>query len=202
MNSFWRFLSLGSALILMGVVAGILVAKVYLHLFPGPTFSAADPEQTPSNVPDAVAQPAPPVAAPPIPSQGRIEKTVEACQEEWRAMRATGERTTTEKAYVAQCRAGDTAAQTAPTTPAPVPSAGEAQKTVEACQAEWRAMRAAGQRTTTEKAYVAQCHVAASAPSPATTGLRDSPSEPAESVPAPGASPADTARPRRRIIQQ
>ena len=202
MNSFWRFLSLGSALILVVVVAGILLAKVYLHLFPGPTFSAADRQQPLSNVQDAVAEPAPPIAAPPIPSQDRIEKTVEACQEEWRAMRATGQRTTTEKAYVAQCRAGDTAAQTAPTTTAPMPAAGEAQKTVEACQAEWRAMRDAGQRTTTEKAYVAQCHVAATAPSPATTGLRDSPSGAAESVPAPDASPAGTARPRRRIIQQ
>src|SRR5262249_8315298 len=106
MNSFWRFLSLGSALILMVVVTGILAAKVYLHLFPGPTFSAADRQQPLSNVEDAVAEPAPPIAAPPIPSQGRIEKTVEACQEEWRAMRATGQRTTTEIAYVAQCRAG------------------------------------------------------------------------------------------------
>jgi hypothetical protein len=206
MNSLWRFLSLGGALVIV-VVAAIWVAVVYL--FPPVPKSPAPtpPEQKSFNVRDAVAPLAPTAAAPILPSQdSTTRKTVQVCQEEWRAMRAAGQRTTTEKAYIAQCRAGDaTVVQIAPiTTTAPMPLEAGVQKTVEACQEKWRAMRAAGQRTTAEKAYVAQCRSAATAISPAVTGLSDSPSGSADSVPAPAVSPVDTARPRRRsdrIIQ-
>jgi hypothetical protein len=68
---------------------------------------------------DARAAPAAPpakTAAPPPAAAG--QKTVKACQEEWRANKATNQANrTTEKAYVAQCRAGGTAAQSRPPTP-------------------------------------------------------------------------------------
>jgi hypothetical protein len=61
------------------------------------------------------------------------QKTVKACQEEWRADKAANQaKGITEKAYVVQCRAGGTAAQSPPSapaaqtpaaTPAPPPSA-------------------------------------------------------------------------------
>ena len=106
MNSFWRFLSLGGALVLM-VVAGVWVANVYL--FPAPKSRAADPEQPSFSVQEPVVQPAPTIAAPTIPVEGSIQKSVETCREERRAMRSASQRTTTEKAYVAQCRAAATA---------------------------------------------------------------------------------------------
>ena len=51
------------------------------------------------------------------------QKTVKACQEEWRANKAANQaKGITEKAYVAQCRAG-AAATTAPAPAAPTPAA-------------------------------------------------------------------------------
>jgi hypothetical protein len=60
------------------------------------------------------------------------QKTVRACQEEWRANKAANQANgVTEKAYVAQCRAGVAPAQTtaappAPAAPAPAPTAAPA----------------------------------------------------------------------------
>src|SRR5271167_3517314 len=94
------------------------------------------------------------------------QKTVKACQAEWRANKAANQANgVTEKAYVAQCRAGGVPAQTtaAPAAPAPAPTAAApsptqavaGQKTVRACQEEWRADKAANQANgVTEKAYV------------------------------------------------
>jgi hypothetical protein len=195
MNSFWRILSLGGALAAI-VVAGIWVAIV---LFPTPK-APATKDSEPADLQGAGAQPGLAIVAPTVPSEQSIApKTVEQCQEEWRAIRAAGQKTTTEKAYVAGCRAGGAAAQTEPTTTAPLPSF---QKSVEQCQEEWRAMRAANDRTTTEKAYVAKCRAAATATSPALTDLPASPSGAAQDIPAPAASPTDTAHSRRRIIQR
>ena len=159
------------------------------------------PELMPLNVVGAVVQPAAITATAPAvrPQEWKAQKTVRACQAQWRALRIANQRTTTEKAYVAGCRAGDAGAQTTPTPTAAQPSF---QKSVEACQEEWRAMRAANERTTTEKAYVAQCRAAATATSPALTGLPASPSGPAENIPTPAPSPADPAPSRRRIIQR
>jgi hypothetical protein len=93
------------------------------------------------------------------------QKTIRACQEEWRANKAANQANgITEKAYVAQCRGSGVTA--APTAAAPTPSAAApgptptaaAQKTVRACREEWRATKAANQASgITEKAYVAQC---------------------------------------------
>src|SRR5438874_11033725 len=92
------------------------------------------------------------------------QKTVKTCQDEWRANRAENQaKGITEKAYVAQCRAGASTAQPASTPgakPAPSPSAATsaAQKTVKACREEWRANKAAYQAAkVTEKAYVDKC---------------------------------------------
>src|SRR6516225_5679173 len=89
------------------------------------------------------------------------QKTVKACQEEWRANKADNQANgITEKAYVAQCRAGSSAAN-----PAPAPAASTSsqstvaapaatQKTVKACRDEWRANKADNQtKGITEKAY-------------------------------------------------
>ena len=91
------------------------------------------------------------------------QKTVKACQEEWRANKATNQASgVTEKAYVAQCRGGPAPAQTTavpagPPTPTPAaPALG--QRTAGACRDEWKANKAANQANgITEKAYVAQC---------------------------------------------
>ena len=93
------------------------------------------------------------------------QKTVKACQEEWRANKAANQASgITQKAYVAQCRGGTpaaepTAAPAAPPAPPPAPTAATTgQKTVKACQEEWRANKAANQASgITQKAYVAQC---------------------------------------------
>jgi hypothetical protein len=93
------------------------------------------------------------------------QKTVRACQDEWRANRADNQaKGITEKVYVAQCRAGGSAQpMPAPaTTPAPSPSAAapEPKKTEKACQEEWRANKAAYQAAKIrERVYVDDCLV-------------------------------------------
>jgi len=133
------------------------------------------------------------------------QKTVKACQEEWRANKdANQAKGITEKAYVTQCRAGGSAAK-----PAPAPAASSSsqkkkaaapaatqQKTVKACQEEWRANKDANQaKGITEKAYVTQCRAGgtaaapAAAPAPAQTKTTVAPAP----APAPSTPPAGTA---------
>ena len=136
-----------------------------------------------------------PAAPPPQAATGH--KTVKACQEEWRVDKAANQaKGVTEKAYVAECRASVATAQPTapPATPAsPQPATG--QKTVKACQEEWRANKATNQANgITEKAYVVQCRVGGTAAQPP-------PSIPAAQTraappPAPSASPvSSTAKP-------
>src|SRR5690349_24423043 len=95
------------------------------------------------------------------------QKSVRACQAEWRANKdANQAQGITEKAYVAQCRAG--AATTTTAAPVAPPPAAGGQKTVRACQAEWRANKDANQaKGITEKAYVTQCRAGGTVASPA-----------------------------------
>jgi hypothetical protein len=138
------------------------------------------------------------------------QKTVKACQEEWRANKESNQaKGITEKAYVAQCRAGGSTAKPAPA-PAPAASsssqkktatapaaAATQQKTVKACQEEWRANKADNQaKGITEKAYVTQCRAGGSvaapapaAPPPSQTRTTTTPAP----APAPAAPPARTA---------
>ena len=118
-------------------------------------------------------------------------KTVKACTEEWRADKAGFQaKGITEKAYVADCRAGTaptpaaapapTAAAPAPRPTAPTPATTNAgQKTVKACTEEWRADKAGFQaKGITEKSYVAECRAGtASAPAaaPAPTAAAPAP---------------------------
>jgi hypothetical protein len=141
------------------LIEGMASAADYLFTAPK---SPATSEPVSLNGHGAVTQPAPIMAAPAVPSQvWKAQKTVRACQKEWRAIRAANQRTTTEKAYVAECQAGGAAAQPPPTTTASAMSfPGLAQKIVNVCQEEWRAIRAANQRTTTQKIYVAHCRAA------------------------------------------
>jgi hypothetical protein len=125
------------------------------------------------------------------------QKTVRACQEEWRANKAANQaRGITEKAYIAQCRGGGAAA--APTATAPSPAATAptgaqtptSQKTVRACLEEWRANKAANQASgITEKAYVAQCRGGGVTAAP--TAAPSAPA-PTPSAATPGSTPATT----------
>ena len=133
------------------------------------------------------------------------QKTVKDCQAEWRANKADNQaKGITEKAYVTQCRAGASAAKPAPTpaattsskpTTAAAPAA--AQKTVKACQEEWRANKADNQaKGITEKAYVAQCRAgttAAAPAAPASPPPKTTAAPSAPPAPAPAAPPARTA---------
>lgn len=141
-----------------------------------------------------------------LPSESWAQgKTVKACIEEWRADKAGFQaKGITEKAYVAQCRAGSAGTSTAapaapppgPTATAPAPSTGQP-KTAKACIEEWRADKAGFQaKGITEKAYVAQCRggaamtpAAAPAPAPA------APAPPRPSANAPAQAPVTTERP-------
>ena len=148
------------------------------------------------------------------------QKTVKACQEEWRANRAANEAAgITQKAYVEKCRAGSAVAQppakpaAAPAAPAkPATKQPEApKKTVRACQEEWRANRAANEAAgITQKAYVEKCRAGtttarpapAPAPTPAperpaarTTTPTAPPSAPTAAPPAPTRAPAAAGAP-------
>ena len=145
------------------------------------------------------------------------EKTAKACQAEWRANKADNQaKGITEKAYVAKCRGGDSAAKPAPapaastakekpaastakekkekkTTAAAAPAATE--KTAKACRDEWRANKADNQaKGITEKAYVTQCRAgtAAAQPAPAAAAEKKTTAAPA---PAPAAEKKTTAAP-------
>ena len=115
------------------------------------------------------------------------QKTVRACQQEWRANKAALQANgITEKAYVADCRAVGASAKpdtstTVPTTP---DQGAGTEKTIKACQAEWQAKRATGEVTgITEKAYVAQCYTGNTAAAPPPTATPPAPSAPAMTVP-------------------
>lgn len=123
------------------------------------------------------------------------QKTVRACQEEWRANKAANQANgITEKAYVAQCRGGGVT--TAPTPVAPAPSTATpgptptpaGQKTVRACREEWRANKAANQANgVTERAYVEQCRAGGTVAEP--TAAPPAPAAP-PTTPTPTAAPA------------
>jgi hypothetical protein len=136
-----------------------------------------------------------------IPQGIAQQKTVKACQEEWRANKSTNQANgVTETAYVTQCRTGGTpipssAGPDTPTAPAPATAppraqtkTGEGQKTAKACREEWQANRAANQANgVTERAYVAQCRVVGSPTAgPATSNA------PAPTAAAPPVRPTQT----------
>jgi hypothetical protein len=130
-------------------------------------------------------------------------KTAKACAEEWRADKAGFQaKGITERAYVADCRAGtNSAAAPAPTAAAPAPmspppaATNAGQKTAKACVEEWRADKAGFQaKGITQKAYVTACR-AGTAPTPAAaeapTAAAPSPSS---VTPAPAAAGQKTAK--------
>jgi hypothetical protein len=133
-------------------------------------------------------------------------KTAKACAEEWRADKAGFQaKGVTEKAYVADCRAGTTSAPavapaaTAAPTPPPGPAAA-GQKTAKSCREEWRADKAGFQaKGITEKSYVASCRAGteatpATAPAPTTAAPAPAPAQaPTSTTAAP--TPAPSARP-------
>jgi len=133
------------------------------------------------------------------------QKTIKACQEEWRANKAANQANgITEKSYVDQCRAGGAPTQPS-AAPAPPISPGTrssqtvaGQKTIKACQEEWRANKAANQANgITEKSYVDQCR-AGGAPTQPTAAPAAPPPAPPTSA-GPGPTPTTTAPPIRPI---
>jgi hypothetical protein len=116
------------------------------------------------------------------------QKTVKACQDEWRASKDANQAAgITEKAYVDKCRAG-AAAATPAAAPAPTAAspAAPAQKTAKACQTEWQANKAAYQAGgVTEKAYVEKCRAGETVALP--------PAAPTAAAPAAKPAPAPTA---------
>jgi len=129
------------------------------------------------------------------------QKTVKACQDEWRANKADNQaKGITEKRYVAQCRTGGPAAQPASVAAAkPTPAPVAATKTVKTCQDEWRANKAAYQAgRITEKVYVAKCRAGetvALPTTPPTTAPTPAPTA-APTTPAPTTAAPTTAAPR------
>src|SRR5262249_6073906 len=125
------------------------------HFFPAPKSPATKaPDLISLNVQGTIAQPASIIAVPAVLSQGwKARKTVKACQVQWRALRMANQRTTTEKEYVVDCRAGAVGARPAlaRTNADAAPSQAITQKTVKLCQEEWRALRISNQRTPIEK---------------------------------------------------
>jgi hypothetical protein len=109
------------------------------------------------------------------------QKTLKACQAEWRANKAANQANgITEKAFVTECR-GD-GAPTQPTaatkTVAGQKTAVAGQKTAKDCREEWRANKAANQTSgITEKAYVDQCRTG-NAPSQTTAAPAAPPAAP------------------------
>jgi len=133
------------------------------------------------------------------------QKTVKACQAEWRADKVANQaKRITEKAYIAECRAtGATAAPAAPPArTAASPRAGAGQKTVKACQEEWRANKPANQANgITEKAFVVQCRAGgtiAQTPPPTPTAQTPPPTPTAQ---APPRTPTAQAPPRTPTAQ-
>ena len=175
-----------------------ITEKAYVAQCRGTATTAAP---APSPVPPP---PPPPASAQPTTSTG--QKTAKACTDEWRADKANFQsRGITERAYVAQCRAGaappagpvatapaPTINPIAPPQPPLAPSDAGSGKTAKACIEEWRADKANFQaRGITQKAYVAQCRTGATVAAPAAPP----PAAPAPSAPPPAptaSNPADT----------
>jgi len=100
------------------------------------------------------------------------QKTAKECSTEWRANKAENQaKGITERAYVAQCRAGAAGAATAPgageATPPPTASSASTsppaqRKTARECSDEWLANKADFQaKRISERAYVTQCRAGA-----------------------------------------
>ena len=100
------------------------------------------------------------------------QKTVKACEDEWKAHKADNQKNgITEKDYVAKCRSESstekpkaTPTVTKSKEPADKKMAAPAKKTVKECRAEWTAHKADNQKKgITEKAYVDECRAGAAA---------------------------------------
>jgi hypothetical protein len=133
------------------------------------------------------------------------QKTVRACQEEWRANKAANQAAgITEKAYVAQCRGGGVAAQPTPSTiPTEATAAPSAAKTARACRDEWRANKAENQaKGITEKAYVEQCRTGAATAAPTPAAPAPTTAAPPPATPPAAPPPARSAAPAQRTPSQ
>jgi hypothetical protein len=166
----------------------------------------AETSSTPAAAPAPTAAAPTPMSPPPTATNSG-QKTAKACAEEWRADKAGFQaKSITEKAYVADCRAGTVptpAAAQAPTAAAPAPSPvtptppAAGQKNAKTCTEEWRADKAGFQaKGITERAYVAACRAGteatpATVPAPAPTAAAPTPAQaPASTTAAPAPAPS------------
>lgn len=131
-------------------------------------------------------------------------KTVKACEDEWKANKAANQAAkVTQKDYVTKCRAGTAAKPTAAAKPEAKPAvadkkpaakpaaAASSQKTVKACEDEWKANKAANQAAKiTEKAYVEKCRAGGSMAKPASAPAPTPASAPAAKPSTAAAPPA------------
>jgi hypothetical protein len=124
-----------------------------------------------------------------IPQGIAQQKTVKACQEEWKVNKSTNQANgVTEKAYVAQCRAVGTAVPSRAGPAEPTTPAVEGQKTAKACREEWQANKTAYQANgVTERTYVAQCRAGVTP-----TAAPATPTAPAPTAAAPPVGPIET----------
>src|SRR4029450_9197795 len=125
------------------------------------------------------------------------QKTVKACETEWRANKDANQGPgKTLKAYVPQCRAGASAQPSQPATTTAAAPATTGQKTVQACRNEWRSNKADNQaKGITEKAYVTQCRAGGTVAQPAPTPMAPPPAQTRTTTPTtpPSGHPATTA---------
>jgi hypothetical protein len=163
--------------------------------------------------PNTPTAPAPTTAPPRQTRMGDAQKTAKACREEWQASKAANQANgVTERAYVAQCRAGGSPTAGPPSTAATPTAAAPpvrptqtvaGQKTIKACREEWQANKAANQANgVTERAYVAECRTGTAptqptaapatspAPEPTPTAAPAAPSPTAPTAAAPPTRPA------------
>jgi hypothetical protein len=116
-----------------------------------------------------------PAATKSTPEKAAPLKTVKACEDEWKASKAAYQaQGITQKTYVEDCRSGkakamkpaaasaskaaDAAGKAPKKVPAAVKQAAASQKTIKACEDEWRANKAGNQaQGITLKAYVEEC---------------------------------------------
>jgi hypothetical protein len=135
-------------------------------------------------------------------------KTAKECQTEWRANKAANQKAgITEKAYVEKCR-GEAGAAKSKTKEKAVKekpakkkaaaekkpaAAGAKQKTVKACEDEWRANKAANQKAgITQKAYVEKCRAGETVAAPKAMPAAPAPAKEKASAPM---APKKTAAP-------
>ena len=162
----------------------------------------------PSAAPAAQATPAETPNSPATASPTRSAKTLRACAAEWMAnkesLQASGK---TRKDFITECRAGAettaaaTAAPSAGMTPSAAPTAGK--KTVKACEAEWKANKAAIQASGKKKTdFMTECRAEPGSTQTAAPAPQSQPAEQPKPEVAAAPQSTTTAQPKSAAVPQ